>query len=179
MSYQSPMMKRVKGTYGVRRYIPRKGLIRILLVIIGVIIGINLFSSFSNKSKAEKTGKTKAEKQRPEKIQKAESRKKNKDRKQLEKHSGESNVPDVKYAMSFDDVAKLIEQNAASLTFGVDTLREEKRSYYAHYSLDSSLQELGNRLFKQYHPKYGAVVAIDPTSGRVLSLLSYTNDSVP
>jgi cell division protein FtsI/penicillin-binding protein 2 len=179
MSYQSPMMRRVKGTYGVRRYIPRKGLIRILLVIIGIIVGINLFSSFSNKSKGEKTGKTKAEKQKQDKIQKAENRKKNKEKKPPEKSSGESKVPDVKYALSFDDVSKLVRQNAVSLTFGVGTLNEGSRSYYAHYSLDSSLQDLGNRLFKQYHPKYGAVVAIDPTSGRVLSLLSYTNDSVP
>ncbi len=178
MSYQSPMMKRVKGTYGIRRYIPRKGLIRILLVIIGIIIGINLFSSFSNKSK-DKTGKTKAEKQKQEKIQKVESRKKNKERKQPGKSSGEGKVPDVTYALSFDDVAKLVRQNADPLASGVDTLREGNRSFYAHYSLDSSLQELGKRLLKQYHPKYGAVVAIDPTNGRVLSLLSYTNDSVP
>jgi membrane peptidoglycan carboxypeptidase len=179
MSYQSPMMKRVKGTYGIRRYIPRKGLIRILLVIIGIVVGINLFYSFSNKNKEEKSGNSKAEKQKLDKIQKAESRKKNKERKKTEKNNGESNIPDVKYALSFDDVAKLVRQNAALLTSGVDTLQEGSRSYYAYYSLDSSLQELGNRLFKQYHPKYGAVVAIDPTSGRVLSLLSYTNDSVP
>jgi len=88
MSYQSPMMKRVKGTYGVRRYIPRKGLIRILLVIIGVVVGINLFSSFSNKNKGEKTTKTKAEKQKPDKVLKAESRKKAKQRKQTEKRDG-------------------------------------------------------------------------------------------
>jgi penicillin-binding protein A len=179
MSYQSPMMKRVKGTYGVRRYIPRKGLIRILLVIIGVVVGINLFSSFSNKSKGEKTAKTKTEKHKQDKIQKAESRRKNKEQKNPEKKSGQSKVPDVKYALSFYDVAKLVRQRAASLTFGVDTLQDGNRSYYAHCSLDSSLQELGNRLFKQYHPKYGAVVAIDPTNGRVMSLLSYTNDSVP
>jgi peptidoglycan glycosyltransferase len=179
MSYQSPMIKRVKGTYRVRRYIPRKGLIRILLVIIGVVIGINIFSSFSNKNKGEKTSKTKAEKQKPDKVSKAEGRKKNKKRKQKEKKVVESNISDVRYAMSFDDVTNVVRQKTTPLTFGTDTLKEGNRSLVVHYSIDSSLQELGGRLFKQYHPKYGAVVAIDPTNGRVLSLLSYTNDSVP
>ncbi|NLD91619.1 MAG: hypothetical protein GX639_03010 [Fibrobacter sp.] len=178
MSYQSPMMKRVKGTYGVRRYIPRKGLIRILLVIIGIVVGTNLFLSFSNKSK-HKTGKPEAEKQKQEKVKKKEGRNKNKELKQPGKNSGESKAPGITYALSFDDVAKLVRQNADSLTFGVAALREGNRSIYTHYSLDSSLQALGKRLLKRYHPKYGAIVAIDPTSGRVLSLLSYTNDSVP
>jgi cell division protein FtsI/penicillin-binding protein 2 len=37
----------------------------------------------------------------------------------------------------------------------------------------------GETLLKQYHPKYGALVALEPASGRVLALVSYTRDTEP
>ncbi len=41
------------------------------------------------------------------------------------------------------------------------------------YALDSSLQKAMENLFKDYKPDYGAFVAIDAVTGRVLALVSY------
>lgn len=45
------------------------------------------------------------------------------------------------------------------------------------YSLDSSLQKTMENLFKDYKPDYGAFVAIDAVTGRVLALVSYDGPS--
>jgi peptidoglycan glycosyltransferase len=73
------------------------------------------------------------------------------------------------------DLAQLLRQNPPRLTFGADTITDGGRRLVIHFSLDTSLQILAAKLFRQYHPKYGAIVAIDPVSGRVCALLSYTN----
>jgi cell division protein FtsI/penicillin-binding protein 2 len=60
-----------------------------------------------------------------------------------------------------------------------DTLKNSKKNLIVYYSLDSSLQKLGTSLMKQYKPLYGAIVALNPDNGRVLSLISWNHDSVP
>lgn len=44
------------------------------------------------------------------------------------------------------------------------------------YSIDHTLQSQMEELFRQYRPDHGAFVAIDPSTGRILSLLSYSQD---
>jgi len=44
------------------------------------------------------------------------------------------------------------------------------------YSFDPKLQETMEDYLKSYHPDYGAFVAIDATTGRILSLVSFTKD---
>ncbi|MBN1759427.1 MAG: hypothetical protein JW863_13955 [Chitinispirillaceae bacterium] len=46
-------------------------------------------------------------------------------------------------------------------------------------SIDSTLQASLFRLISRYHPLYGGIVALDPVSGRILALVSYTGDSMP
>lgn len=47
--------------------------------------------------------------------------------------------------------------------------------YRVEYSIDQSLQEKMELLFKRYRPDYGSFVAIDPQSGRILSMVSYSS----
>jgi cell division protein FtsI/penicillin-binding protein 2 len=43
-------------------------------------------------------------------------------------------------------------------------------------SIDTVLQKLAQNLLRRYKPRYGAVAAIDPMTGRVLALASYANE---
>jgi penicillin-binding protein A len=54
----------------------------------------------------------------------------------------------------------------------------EDASYLARasYTLIPSVQERMEKLFEQYRPDYGAFVALDPETGRILSLVSYIRD---
>ncbi len=46
----------------------------------------------------------------------------------------------------------------------------------AKYTLNNEMQERMEKLFEAYKPDYGAFVALDPETGRVLSLVSYIKD---
>jgi penicillin-binding protein A len=46
-------------------------------------------------------------------------------------------------------------------------------SVFPEYTIDPDLQESMVKLFKQYNPDYGAFVAIEAQTGKVLSLISY------
>ena len=45
-----------------------------------------------------------------------------------------------------------------------------------HYTLDADLQEAVTTVFDKHRPDYGAFVAIEPESGRVLAMASYQRD---
>jgi cell division protein FtsI/penicillin-binding protein 2 len=44
-----------------------------------------------------------------------------------------------------------------------------------HYAFDPTLQRTMEGLFQSYHPDYGAFVALDASTGRVLSMVSFTD----
>ncbi len=44
------------------------------------------------------------------------------------------------------------------------------------YTYDSELQEAMEKLFRQYSPDYGAMVAMDASTGAILAILSYARD---
>ncbi|MGK5081964.1 penicillin-binding transpeptidase domain-containing protein [Bdellovibrionota bacterium FG-1] len=54
----------------------------------------------------------------------------------------------------------------------------EKEKFHAiiQYSFDAKLQESMEQLFKSYSPDYGAFVAMDAVTGRVLAMVSYSRD---
>lgn len=52
----------------------------------------------------------------------------------------------------------------------------EKTRAIIQYSLDHRLQTQMEQLFKQYNPDHGAFVALDPSSGRILAILSHSQD---
>jgi peptidoglycan glycosyltransferase len=88
---------------------------------------------------------------------------------------------DTKKGSAFDCNAKLspFTQCQLRLTFDRDTFKLKGDSVAVCYSLDTALQKFINRLLKQYRPRYGAAVVMDPQSGRVLAMVSYRHDSVP
>jgi len=51
-----------------------------------------------------------------------------------------------------------------------------KLSLHLRYSFEPGLQRDMERFFKLYHPDYGAFVAADPQTGRVLSLVSFADE---
>ena len=52
----------------------------------------------------------------------------------------------------------------------------EKRKAILQYSFDPHLQDSMERLLQSYSPDYGAFIALDAKTGRILSMVSYTRD---
>ena len=57
-----------------------------------------------------------------------------------------------------------------------DLGRHEPSRLKVQYTLDAKLQKTMEALFRSYSPDYGAFVALDAQTGRVLSLISYSRD---
>lgn len=81
--------------------------------------------------------------------------------------------------LEFSDVKKMLTEEYPTLKASVDTVTWKRRKYIRYLSLDTSLQRSGEIYMKRYHPKYGAVVVLQPRTGRVLSLISYNNPEEP
>ena len=170
MGYKSPMMRRIQGYSLANLKVPRKGRIRIILVLLVVTVGFKMSGALF---KSDDQPKNLSEKS----IETVESSISKDKKTQLQSESGiEKPVP---HALSFNDIYELEKNAAPDYRNCEDTLQYLKSSVVVHVSIDTSLQNLGHRLLQRYHPKYGAVVAIQPRTGRVLSLISYTRDSVP
>lgn len=164
MSAESPMMRRMKSkrfSSGVG-FSKKRGMIRFIIIISIVFIGVNVFGAIFKNGVQDKTAI-------PKVLKKSEKKKNDKEPKN---HVSQ-------YLLSYGDVSEIVQKTAPRFEHAVDTVSKNGKTLLVHYSLDSSLQKLGKRLMGQYHPKYGAVVAIDPSTGRILSLISYENDTVP
>ena len=55
-------------------------------------------------------------------------------------------------------------------------LEDVPEKYQANYTLDWISQTYMDNMFKLYKPDYGAFVALDATTGKILTLLSYTRE---
>lgn len=158
MCAESPMIRRMKNKrFSSKANFPKKGMIRIMLGVFAIVIGVNVFGALFNNDSLDKVNNPKVIKKNEKKEPKSEQK---------------------KYPFSSSDVSDLLNNNH-HFESTMDTLARNGNSYFVHYSIDTTLQKLGNKLMKMYHPKYGAVVAMDPVTGRILSLVSYVNDSVP
>jgi Cell division protein FtsI/penicillin-binding protein 2 len=82
-------------------------------------------------------------------------------------------------AFSHDDVVNLLRKYPPRFRSGCDTVQEENNRYIIHYSINFTVQDCGETLLKRYHPKYGALVAMEPGTGRVLAAVSYTREGEP
>jgi membrane peptidoglycan carboxypeptidase len=76
-------------------------------------------------------------------------------------------------------LSELLSDNSPSLASAIDTIRNRGRILVVHTSIDPVLQEYAQRLMKRYKPRYGASVAMEPSTGRILTLASFTGDSQP
>jgi cell division protein FtsI/penicillin-binding protein 2 len=178
MSDSSPMMRRVLRDGSTRKLlIPRKGRIRILLLIFffAALTLLKISGVFSCDSKKHTDGVKRVE------IKKA---KKEKGKKRPETKTpavaiGSAPVINKKAEFGYAEIRSLLSKAPGSYLKPCDTIVSDKKKCIIYYSLDSSLQKLGMSLMKQYKPLYGAIVALHPGTGRVLSLISWNNDSVP
>jgi peptidoglycan glycosyltransferase len=155
MSSESPMLRRMRSSQLFQRFkFPKKGRIRFVLVLIAVVAGFKvcgaLFKSESGGTKSK--GEIGSNSQLKKTIRK-----------------------DV---LTFSDLSELLKNHSPTYS-NEEWITNNSDSLDVHYSIDTSLQNFGLRLLKQYHPRYGALVALEPKSGRVLAMISYTNDTVP
>ena len=79
----------------------------------------------------------------------------------------------------FATAAEFLSHGQPRLTCCSDTFEADGKTIVACYSIDTAVQNGIDRMLKQYRPKYGAAVVMDPESGRILALVSYRNDNVP
>lgn len=151
MDYGSPMMRRLNKNGGSGFKFPKKGRIRIAFVAILIIVGLKKGTSYFEVREQERFDEFSVpEKQKSEK----------------------------KDTLNIEQIRKIIQNSSLSLELGVDTLENNGNNFLFHYSIDTSLQKLGMKLMKRYSPLYGAAVVIQPVSGRVLAMVSFTADSV-
>lgn len=84
------------------------------------------------------------------------------------------------FQLTKDQVAEAIGDSASAFQFPLaldfNLGGVQKTPAQVQYSFDAKLQKNMEALFESYMPDYGAFVAIDPTTGRVLSLVSYSRD---
>ncbi|MBD3421490.1 MAG: hypothetical protein GF398_15335 [Chitinivibrionales bacterium] len=177
MNYKSGMLKRVQNDFGSRSkkaLIPRKGRIRLFLLISAALVAFKLYLLYAGKAdavnaearkiqkkSAAKTGKLLPEKKQESPAQFASNQK---------LHGGR---------LSRQEVRSFLSRTLPDFDKGIDTLQSKRTKVAVHSTIDTNLQKFGHRLFRRYHPRYGALVAVHPVSGKILSLISYTHDSMP
>jgi cell division protein FtsI/penicillin-binding protein 2 len=188
------MMKRVerpggKGASGFasRLKIPKKGRIRIALILVILIAVVKIFSGRGSSAGAISHHAMPL----PEPIQRDMPQKslpaapESKPEPTLKQHAsilgslgfGKETIPENNFQAS--DLSDLLRRHPPRLNAATDTILANNKSYVLHYSFDSTVERCGHTLLKQYHPKYGALVAMESATGRVLALVSYTRDSEP
>jgi len=162
MSDFSPMMRRIRAEKSLKLKIPKKGRIRLLLILLlfGAVFkfgGALLVSNAQDSVSETSVKKNKA----------------------VEKKSISADPSRKEYSkMSYSEMTAILKQSSYDMSKVCDTIKHLQDTLVYHYSLDSSLQSLGNRLMKRYKPLYGAIIAMHPNSGRVLSIISFKHDSV-
>ena len=77
------------------------------------------------------------------------------------------------------DISEMLKSHSSHFGRSVDTVSYNGRSMALAYSLDTALQKTAESFLRQYHPLYGAVCVMEPSTGRVLALVSYTREGAP
>jgi penicillin-binding protein A len=87
-----------------------------------------------------------------------------------------------KKVVTKEELAKILGDSNAFFNFPseieipMDEEGREKKRAVIQYSFDPNLQSEMEKLFKSYSPDYGAFVAMDAVTGRVLAMVSHSND---
>lgn len=174
MPNNSPLLDRAREESVKKKFIiPRRG--RIRLVLFCLLVGL-IFWFYKNRSHSPKPATVKTQKlqktQEEQTPPKSNARVKKIKKKARKKKTTLKRPKDLTFARIKD----LLQQKPPRLTHTIDTIYFKKGAYLIHYSIDTTLQRIGREYLRRYHPKYGAVVVLDPATGRVRSLISYTNE---
>jgi penicillin-binding protein A len=182
------MMKRVGRGGGrgpslfglrIRVRVPRKGRIRFVLVLLALVAVVKIFSG------REPAGRASTPEPAPAPVEKHAAPMLPAAAKAVQPAPADHPLlglfkPEIpRHAFSAAVLADLLKKYPPRLNVSYDTVVSGDRSYVFHYSFDSIVARCGQSLLKQYHPKYGALVALDAVSGRVLALISYTREGEP
>jgi cell division protein FtsI/penicillin-binding protein 2 len=171
MHRDSPLLKKArKGKTQKSFQIPRRGRIRLLLLLLVIGLGLWFYKSRKAPQKEGSANQTvTSEKKEKEKEQ-------SKSIKKIKKEKVKKPKRKRPKKLSFKGIEDLMKQFPPSLSGKKERISFRNGAFLIHYSIDSTLQLISKKLFKQYHPKYGATVVIEPATGRVLSLNSYTRE---
>lgn len=146
--------------------IPKKGRLRIVLAFF-LIGGFFLFNKPGNENYKKKTlSDTLAvdtvivQEKKAEKKRVVEKKKK------------------VKLARKFgmENLQKLVSLEPEILTGRKERVFNGKKEYRVYTSIDTAINNIAKKMFRRYRPLYGASVLLNPETGRVLSMVSYTKD---
>jgi cell division protein FtsI/penicillin-binding protein 2 len=189
---ESPMIKRVErgnrgrgsGFFKTPLRVPKKGRIRFLLAIIILVTVFKIFSSREPSEKALTSHMPPHEPPLNEAVAapRAEAPPVKAARKPDQSFFGSFGFfnPGISERnFSVSDLSELLKKHPPNLNALRDTVTAGNKKYVLHYSFDTTVLRCGETLLKQYHPKYGALVAMEPASGRVLALISYTRETEP
>jgi membrane peptidoglycan carboxypeptidase len=135
----------------------------------------------------------------PPKVRKtpfsAKDKKSRADESVAQERTPENPVPEM--MMSFEDVRRLVEEygvgvQASERIVVIDNSNEKAGgrlrgrdkdkgddTLTISLSVDTSLQKYAAQMLQRYKPRYGAVAAVDPATGRVLALASFAGEGEP
>ncbi len=199
-SHRSPMAQRVERVkagrgqrlfrfgFRVRVSVPKKGRIRIVLFFVVCILGIRFFPHKEPLHKAVVKQQPVSETPRPqpkavqEKQQEeaAEPAPAPQPHPSLLARLGLFSKPEIpRHEFTLPDLAVLLKKHPSPPGTVKDTFTVDNKRYVVHYSIDTCVQHTGENLLHQYHPKYGALVAMECQTGRVLAMVSYNRPTEP
>lgn len=163
--------------------VPQNGRIRIFLVILLIAAaGRNVLSFVVDAvtpSKAERTANL-IKKESKRELREEKKRRQKAKAAAHSKQLGEKTVQKVKpIPFEYSDLLITIANTPPTLTTALDTVQWKGRSIIRYFSLDTALQNYGKKQFKIHHPNHGAMVVLQPQSGRVLALIDYSNPKEP
>jgi len=101
--------------------------------------------------------------------------------------------PPPEYLMAFGDVRRLVSEHEIAVNTSRQEIviapqsdkkrrgnkESEDETLSLYMSTDTSIQKYVMSILSRYAPRYGAVVALDPTTGRVLALASFAGEGEP
>lgn len=177
MQKDSPLLRKARNESTKRSFhLPRRGRIRLFLLLLIISSGFWFYKNQKEPIKKSDTTRAVISDKKEKSVDKSISERKN-DKKGSKKKAKQKQVALRKpRTLSFTSVGELMKDFPPSLSGKRDRIRFKNGTLLIHYSIDSALQHINRKLLKRYHPKYGAGVVIEPATGRVLSLVSYTRE---
>ncbi len=163
MQNESPLLKKARKYQKRKKVkIPRKGRIRFLLLLMLLAVSARFYFGDAR----EKT---------PARFSKSDQNSDGELKKVSEKKPGHKLSKSGLQSLSKEKVSEILLLNNPSFSSSVDTFTYKKHNLVYHFAIDSALQATIKKLFRRYHPRHGAAVAVDPLTGRILALASYNN----
>jgi cell division protein FtsI/penicillin-binding protein 2 len=78
--------------------------------------------------------------------------------------------------MTLSELRRLVREYGVNVNTPRSRITVPADTLVISLSIDTALQKYAASMFRQYKPRYAAVAALDPSTGRVLALASYAGD---